>query len=89
MNLEITAQPTRSEALVTFTLNKQLIPPGTGKSFPDKISAQKNSIAKALFAIDGVESVWILGNEIQVGKADGVRWAAIKSKVQDAIRNTA
>ena len=89
MTLEIVTQPTRSETLVTFTLNKALIPPGTGKSFPNKASAQADPIAKAIFDVEGVESVWILGNDIQVGKADGVRWSAIKSKVYDAIRGAA
>lgn len=88
MTLQIKTQPTRSEALITFTLNKALIPPGTGKSFPNKPSAQSHPIAKALFEIEGVESVWILGNDIQVGKADGVRWSAIKSKIHDVIQAT-
>tara|TARA_B100000686_G_C16547409_1_gene840633 strand:+ start:603 stop:875 length:273 start_codon:yes stop_codon:yes gene_type:complete len=88
MVLEITTQPTRSETLVTFTLNKVLIPPGTGKSFPNKESAQVDPIAKAIFDVKGVESVWILGNDIQVGKADGIRWSTIKSRVYDAIRKT-
>ena len=89
MKLQIKTQPTRSETLITFILNKALIPPGTGKSFPNKASAQSHPIAKAIFEIDGVESVWILGNEIQVGKSDGIRWSAIKSKIHDAIQATA
>ena len=88
MTLEIKTQPTRSEILVTFSLNKELVPPGTGKPFPDKTSAQTHPIAKAIFEVDGVESVWILGNDIQVGKADGIRWSTIKSKVEEAIRKT-
>ncbi len=89
MTLQIKTQPTRSETLITFTLNKALIPPGTGRSFPNKASAQSDSIAKTIFEVEGVESVWILGNDIQVGKADGIRWSAIKPKIYDAILATA
>ena len=88
MTLKIITEPTRSQTLITFTLNKSIIPPGTGKSFPNKASAEKNPIAKAIFEIEGVESVWILGNDIQVGKADEIRWSTIKSKIYDAIRKT-
>ena len=89
MKLQIKTQPTRSETLITFSLSKALIPPGTGKSFPDKNSAQSHPIAKAIFEINGIESVWILGNDIQVGKSDNVRWSSIKSKIYDAIQANA
>lgn len=87
--IEIKTKPTRTESLVTFSLNKELIPPGTGLSFPEKNSGQAHPIAKALFEINGVESVWILGNDIQVTKSDQVRWSSIKSKIVDAIQRIA
>ena len=89
MGIQITTTPTRTENLVTFTLDKDLIPPGTGLSYPNKELAQSHSIAKALFELSGVESVWILGNSIQVSKSDDVRWGSLKGKVVETIAATA
>jgi|TARA_B110000438_G_C15748750_1_gene621940 hypothetical protein len=89
MGIQITTLPTRTENLVTFTLDKDLIPPGTGLSYPNKELAQSHSIAKALFELNGVESVWILGNSIQVSKSDNVRWGSLKAKVEETIAATA
>lgn len=85
MAVKIETTPTRTENLITFTLDKELIPPGTGLSYPNKESAQSHSIAKALFELSGVESVWILGNSIQVSKSDNIRWASLKAKCVETI----
>ncbi len=89
MAVKIETTPTRTENLITFTLDKDLIPPGTGLSYPNKEMAQSHSIAKALFEINGVESVWILGNSIQVSKSDSIRWASLKAKCVETIAATA
>lgn len=86
MTVEVTAEPTRNEHSVIFQLNKDLIPPGTGLPFSDAIQAESNPLAEALFQIPGVISVWILGNEVQVTKADSMRWGSLKSKIIETIK---
>ena len=85
MTIKIETTPTRTENLITFTLDKELIPPGTGLSYPNKDAAQSHDIAKALFELNGVKSVWILGNSIQVSKSDNIRWASLKAKCEEVI----
>ncbi len=89
MSVSVTVEPTRNENTVVFKLDKALIPPGTGNSYPNPETAQSDPLAKALFEIRGVSSVWVLGNEVHVTKEDQVTWGAIKSKVVETIRQNA
>jgi len=86
MSVSVTVEPTRNQNTVVFKLDKDLIPPGTGSSYPDREKAQSNPLAKALFEIKGVTSVWVLGNEVHVTKNDQVTWGAVKSKVVETIK---
>jgi hypothetical protein len=79
----------RNENSVSFILDKTLIPPGTGNPYPNREKAQSNPLAKALFEIKGVSSVWVLGNEVQVTKDDQVSWGALKSRVVETIKQNA
>jgi hypothetical protein len=89
MSVKVTVEPMRNEHSVSFILDKTLIPPGTGSSYPNSEKAQSNPLAKALFEIQGVSSVWVLGNEVQVTKDDQATWGAVKSKVVETIRRVA
>ena len=89
MTVEIEITATRNPNYVTFSLDHDLIPPGTGKTFMDAQSAESDPLAKALFAIPGVLSIWVLGNDIHVTKDEKIRWTRIQSKVLEAIRRLA
>jgi len=89
MSVQVTVEPMRNENSVAFILDKSLIPPGTGSSYPNREKAQSNPLAKALFEIRGVNSIWILGNEVQVTKDDEATWGALKGKVVETIRQNA
>ena len=89
MPVSMTVETTRNQNTVVFKLNKDLIPPGTGSSYPDREKAQTNPLARALFEIKGVSSIWVLGNEVHVTKEDNVTWGAMKSKVIGTIKQNA
>ena len=89
MSVSVTVETTRNENTVVFKLDKDLIPPGTGSSYPSREMAQSNPLAKALFEIRGVSSVWVLGNEVHVTKDDAATWGGVKSKVMETIRKNA
>ena len=89
MSVQVTVEPMRNKNSVAFILDKTLIPPGTGSSYPNREKAQSNPLAKALFEIRGVNSIWILGNEVQVTKDDEATWGALKGKVVETIRQNA
>lgn len=88
MSVEIEVIPTRNEHYVTFSLDRPLIPSGTGLSFPSAESAAGHPVANALFQIRGVKSVWILGDKVEVTKDEKARWSNMKSKIIEAIRGS-
>ncbi|MBI4388984.1 MAG: NifU N-terminal domain-containing protein [Nitrospinae bacterium] len=87
MAVEIEVTPTRNEHSIIFKLDRRLIPPGTGLSFADAQSAESHPLARALFQVRGVVSVWILGDEIQVTKDEKARWGSVKSRIIEVIRS--
>ena len=89
MSVQVTVEPMRNEHSVSFVLDKALIPPGTGNSYPNSGKAQSDPLAKALFEIKGVSSVWVLGNEVQVTKNDDASWGALKGRVVETIKKNA
>ncbi len=88
MTVEIKVTPTRNPHYVTFGLDRDLLPPGTGLSFSSPETANEHPIASAIFQVSGVQSVWILGNEIQVCKDEKVRWGSIQAKILEAIKRS-
>ncbi len=86
MSVTVTVETTRNEDSVVFILDKTLIPPGTGSPFPNRETAQSHPLAKALFEINGVASVWLIGSEVQVTKNGAVSWGAIKAKIVETIK---
>ena len=89
MSVNVTVEPMRNENSVSFVLDKALLPPGTGNPYSNRESAQGNPLAKALFEIKGVHSIWVLGNEVQVTKDDGASWGALKGRVVETIKKNA
>ena len=89
MSVEIKISPSRNPNYVTFSTDQDLIPPGTGLTYSDPESAESNPLAKSLFAIGGVESVWILGSGIHVTKDEKTRWSKIQSRIIETIRRAA
>ncbi|MBI4384849.1 MAG: NifU N-terminal domain-containing protein [Nitrospinae bacterium] len=89
MVVEIEVTPTRNEHSIVFRLNLKLIPPGTGLSFANPQSADSHPLARALFQVKGVVSVWIIGDEIQVTKDEKVRWGSVKPRIIEVIRANA
>jgi hypothetical protein len=89
MSVKIDIVPTRNPNYVTFLTDQNLIPLGTGLTYSDRESAESNPLAKALFAIGGIESVWILGSGIHVTKDEKIRWSKIQSRIIETIRGVA
>ena len=89
MSVEIEIIPSRNPNYVTFSTDQNLIPLGTGLSYSDPESAESNPLAKSLFAIGGIESIWILGSGIYVTKDEKARWTKIQSRFIETIRRAA
>ncbi len=88
MTVDVTLETTRNSDSVIFKLDRELLPPGTGDTYPDPELAKENPLASALFKIKGVVSVWIIGNEVQVSKDERVSWGRINSRIIETIKRT-
>ena len=86
MSKIITIIPTRSEHTITFKVDQALLSYGKSIPFSEPGVAALHPMAKALLAISGVNSAWIMADEIMVTKEVDVRWATVKAKVMETIR---
>ncbi len=86
MSTQIKVTTTRSENTLMFAVPDALLPYGKSIPFSQPGVAKLHPVAEVLMAVPGVDSAWIMGNEIQVTKKVDVRWATVKSRVIEAIR---
>lgn len=61
-----------------------MLPSGTA-DFPSARDGMRSPLARALFAVDGVASVFLGSDFVTVRKAEGAEWASLKPEVFAAI----
>ncbi len=84
----IKVRTTRNEGTLMFTVKDALLPYGKSIPVSQPGAAKLHPVAEVLMAVPGVDSAWIMGNEIMVTKKVEERWATVKSRVIEAIRST-
>ncbi len=88
MSAKIKVTTTRSVDTLMFAVKDALLPYGKSIPISQPGAAKLHPVAEALMSVPGVDSAWIMGNEIMVTKKVNERWATVKSRVIEAIRNT-
>ena len=88
MGNSIKVRTTRNEGTLMFEVKDTLLPYGKSIPVSQPGAAKLHPVAEILMAVPGVDSAWIMGNEIMVSKKVGERWATVKSRVIEAIRST-
>ena len=88
MGNSIKVRTTRNEGTLMFAVKDTLLPYGKSIPVSQPGAAKLHPVAKILMAVPGVDSAWIMGNEIMVSKKVEERWATVKSRVIEAIRST-
>ena len=88
MENSIKVRTTRNEGTLMFAVKDALLPYGKSIPVSQPGAAKLHPVAEILMAVPGVDSAWIMGNEIMVSKKVGERWATVKSRVIEAIRST-
>lgn len=82
--VQVRVEPTPNPNSAKFVLNKE-VPGGEMKSYMRREDASGDPLGEALFAIEGVESVFMIANFITVNKAASADWAEIVPPVEEAI----
>ena len=84
--VDVIAEPTPNPNSVKFTLNRP-VSEGKSQSYMNPEQAEASPLAKALFEIPGVKSVFMLNNFITVTRDPEVAWEAIVGEVEAAIKD--
>ena len=85
MAVEVTVSTTPNEHAMKYTLNCPAIETGY-KTYKNPPEAEGCPVAKALFAIDGVEQVFLMADFVTVNKNAGAKWSDMESAVLSAIQ---
>ena len=88
MENSIKVRTTRNEGTLMFAVKETLLPYGKSIPVSQPGAAKLHPVAEILMTVPGVDSAWIMGNEIMVSKKVEERWATVKSRVIEAIRST-
>jgi hypothetical protein len=83
--IEVWTEHTPNPNALKFTLNRA-VTEGRSKTYVSPEAAEASPLAKALFEITGVKSLFFLNNFITVTRQPGSDWAAISRQVEERIR---
>lgn len=70
-----------------FTVDRQVAPVGTSKSFYERDEARKDPVARALMDLQGVRSVFMVDDFVTVTKTPVTSWDDLVPAVTRAIRD--
>jgi hypothetical protein len=83
INLKISATPNPNS--IKVTLDQKVVEQGS-LNFDSADEAAAHPLARSLFAIHGVKSVFMLGNFITVTKETSADWKALSPEIEETIR---
>lgn len=79
-------QPTPNPNSMKFVLDRTVVDSGS-ESYMNAEAAKKSPLASALFALEGVTAVFMLGNFVTVTKAPDADWGALVPRVTEVIES--
>jgi Fe-S cluster biogenesis protein NfuA len=80
------AERTPNPNSVKWVLSQPLAEGGEGAHFTEPVGESVSPLAARLFAVDGVEGVFVAGNFVTVTKGEERDWAELAQGVVDAIK---
>ena len=83
---KVTVQGTPNPNAAKFDVDRTLTEGGSSRSYFDSAAAADDSLASALFEIDGVVSLLIAEDFITVTKADSASWEALVPQIEAVIK---
>lgn len=82
----IQTQPTPNAHAVMFMPGREVMPGAQGSAdFPSVRSTASSPLARKLFSVDGVRSVFLGGDFITITKDDPVDWAVLRPEIFEVI----
>ncbi len=84
MSVDVQYQPTPNPNSMKFVVNQTVVESGS-ESYMDAESAKNSPLASALFGLEGVASVFMLGNFITVNKTPEAAWEDLAPAISEII----
>ncbi len=85
MAVEVTVSTTPNEHAMKYTLSCPAIESGH-KTYKNAQEAEESKVAKALFALDGVDQVFLMADFVTVNKKPEAKWGTLEGPVLEAIK---
>ena len=85
VNIQVSTTP--NEHALKFTLDRPVIESGH-KTYANPETADESPVAKALFALDGVASVFLMADFITVTKKPEADWEILQPAAVGAIQSS-
>ena len=80
------AERTPNPQSIKWVLGQELVPSGVTASFPGPVAADVSPLAARLFAVDGVDAVFLASSFVTVTKREDWEWTDLAQGVVDAIK---
>lgn len=74
MSVSVRYQPTPNPNAGKFTVDRQVVPGNASRSYYNAAQAESDPVATALFALDGVASVFMVADFVTVTKSPEAQW---------------
>ncbi len=83
--MPVTTQRTPNPDAMKFTADRRLVEGRESKSFYSAAQAAADPVASAVFAVDGVQSVFMADDFLTVTRRPGAEWSDLSPRVIHAI----
>jgi NFU1 iron-sulfur cluster scaffold homolog, mitochondrial len=87
--VEIRYQPTPNPNAGKFVIGASLVDSATARTFSNSAQAEAHPIARALFAVDGVQGVFMVSDFVTITRRPDVAWDILVPRIEAAIRAAA
>lgn len=83
----IQAERTPNPRAIKFTTNR-ILNEGRAQTYSSPLEAFGSPLARALLAVPGVQSVFLLRNFVTVTRDEAVEWDTLTTPIEQAIRSS-
>lgn len=86
LDFRMHAERTPNPQSIKWVVNRELAPAGVSASFTEPVGAEVSPLAALLFAVAGVEGVFVAPGFVTVTKREDLEWTDLAQPVVDAIK---
>jgi len=86
LDFRMHAERTPNPQSIKWVLSREIVPAGATASFGAPVGADVSPLAARLFALDGIESVFLASHFVTVTKREELAWTDVAQGVVDALK---